>query len=464
MLFSSILFLFYFLPVVLLLYFILPKKCRNMILLLASFLFYSWGEPVYVFLMLFSAVFNYFMAIDIRKEQLRGGSGKRNLAFAVIINLFILGFFKYFGFLMDIIGQITGSEIHYTALSLPIGISFYTFQALSYIFDVYRNKVRVQVNLMKFALYLSLFPQLIAGPIVKYKDIAEQLDDRQITPEKFGSGCRRFILGLGKKVILANNLGAIYTQICAMDDSQLSTLTCWLGILCYTLQIYFDFSGYSDMAIGLGHMFGFEFLENFNYPYISRSVTEFWRRWHISLSTWFREYVYIPLGGNRVPVHRHIINLLIVWALTGLWHGASYNFIVWGLYYGVLLILEKYVLGKYMDKTPVWVQHVCTMVIVMIGWVFFSSSDLPAALEYLRHMLPGSGIAFANTQTLYLLRSNLVLVALGCICASPLPMQQFTQLEKKHGIIAIMLIMAVLVLSTAYLVYSSYNPFLYFRF
>ena len=318
MLFSSILFLFYFLPITLLVYFIVPKQAKNVVLLIASIFFYSWGEPVYVFLMLFSAIFNYFMAIDIGREKAQGESGKKTLIFTVVINLFILSFFKYYGFLMDTINGILGTHISYTALALPIGISFYTFQALSYIFDVYRGNVKVQVNPLKFALYLALFPQLIAGPIVKYKDIALQLNSREVTLEKFGAGTRRFIIGLGKKVILANNLGAIHAGVLAMTGDEISVLTHWIGIIAYTLQIYFDFSGYSDMAIGLGKMFGFEFLENFNYPYISKTITEFWRRWHMSLSTWFREYVYIPLGGNRVSTARHILNLLIVWSLTGL--------------------------------------------------------------------------------------------------------------------------------------------------
>lgn len=376
MLFSSIIFLFYFLPIVLLLFNIIPDKGKNAVLLLASIFFYSWGEPVYVFLMLFSGVFNYFMAIDIKRAQIKNSSAKGTLLFTVVVNLFILGFFKYYGFLMDTINDILGTEISYTALALPVGISFYTFQALSYIFDVYCGNVKVQTNLLKFTLYLSLFPQLIAGPIVKYKDIDEQLDRRCITLEKFGQGTQRFIIGLGKKVILANNFGALHTAILGLADEQAAVLTSWIGIIAYTLQIYFDFSGYSDMAIGLGKMFGFEFMENFNYPYISKTVTEFWRRWHISLSTWFREYVYIPLGGNRVKVWRHILNLLIVWSLTGLWHGASWNFVAWGLYYGVLLIFEKYFLGKYLEKAPVWVRHIYTMLIVMIGWVFFSCENL----------------------------------------------------------------------------------------
>ncbi len=464
MLFSSIIFLFYFLPITLLVYVIVPKKLKNLVLFAASVFFYSWGEPVYVFLMLFSAAFNYLMAIDIGREQARGETGKKTLLFTVVINLFILCFFKYYGFLMDTINGILGTHITYTALALPIGISFYTFQALSYIFDVYRGNVKVQVNPLSFALYLALFPQLIAGPIVKYKDIALQLDSREITLEKFGDGTQRFIIGLAKKVILANNLGAIHAGILAMADSEVSVLTYWIGIIAYTLQIYFDFSGYSDMAIGLGKMFGFEFLENFNYPYISKTITEFWRRWHMSLSTWFREYVYIPLGGNRVSVPRHILNLLIVWSLTGLWHGASWNFVAWGLYYGVLLIIEKYFLGKYLEKLPPAAQHVYTMLIVMIGWVFFSCESLGAALDFLKIMFFAGGVPFANVQTMYLLRTNWIFLVLGCITATPEPMKQFRMFCKKFSVLSIVLILGLLVLCTAYLVFSSYNPFLYFRF
>lgn len=464
MLFSSIVFLFYFLPVVLLLYFTVPGKGKNIVLLIASIFFYSWGEPVYVFLMIFSAIFNYFMAIDIGREQKRGESGKKTLIFTVVVNLFILSFFKYYGFLMDTVNDILGTHIAYTALALPIGISFYTFQALSYIFDVYRGNVKIQLNPFRFMLYLALFPQLIAGPIVKYKDVAEQLDSRTVTLEKFGRGTQRFIIGLGKKVILANNLGALHTGILAMAADDISVLTYWIGIIAYTLQIYFDFSGYSDMAIGLGKMFGFDFLENFNYPYISKTVTEFWRRWHMSLSTWFREYVYIPLGGNRVTVPRHILNLMIVWSLTGLWHGASWNFVAWGMYYGILLIIEKYFLGKYIEKLPKALQHIYAIVIVMIGWVFFSCETLTAALHFLKVMFFAGGVPVINIQTVYLLRTNWIFLLLGCIIATPEPMKQFEKLTRRFNILSIILILGLLILCTAYLVFSSYNPFLYFRF
>ena len=467
MLFSSIIFIYYFLPIVLAAYFLVQKKhmqIRNIILLVASLIFYSWGEPVYVFLMIYSAFFNYFMALEIYKEKHYGGSGKRNMLFTLVVNLFILCFFKYFGFLMDTINGILGTSFHYTALALPIGISFYTFQALSYILDVYHDRTKPQTSLLKFTMYLSLFPQLIAGPIVKYRDVADQLEDRTVTLEKFGEGSIRFIYGLGKKVLLANNLGALHAAIIALPDNQVSILAYWMGMLAYTLQIYFDFSGYSDMAIGLGKMFGFEFMENFNYPYISRTVTEFWRRWHISLSTWFREYLYIPLGGNRVSVPRHILNLLIVWSLTGLWHGASWNFVAWGTYYGVLLIFEKYLYGRYLSKAPEWAQHLYTMLIVMIGWVFFSSADLSTAVKYIGVLFGAGAFPFANMTALYYLKTNIVLLALSVAISTPEPLKQFQFACKKMKAIGILTIVTILILSTAYLIYSSYNPFLYFRF
>ncbi len=469
MLFSSILFLFYFLPITLALYYLMPKRniqARNAVLLIASLLFYSWGEPVYIVLMIYSAFLNYYSALQIGRAQEKGKSGKGSMLFALVMNLLILGFFKYFGFLMDTFNSLTGMNIHYTALSLPIGISFYTFQALSYIFDVYRKNVGPQPSFLRFTLYLSLFPQLIAGPIVKYRDVEEQLSVRSTDWIDFAEGTKRFIFGLGKKVLLANNFGSLYASIGALSGSDISVVTYWIGIGAYTLQIYFDFSGYSDMAIGLGRMFGFDFSENFRYPYISDSITEFWRRWHISLSTWFREYVYIPLGGNRVTVPRHILNLLIVWSLTGLWHGASWNFVLWGTYYGVLLIIEKYALKNYIEKWPKWIRHLYTMVIVMIGWTFFSITDFGAMKEYFAVMLGLSGHAFANMKTLYILRTSGILLAAGVWFSTPSSMDWFRNLQKssRGEYTGILLLMLILILSIAYLVFGSYNPFLYFRF
>ena len=469
MLFSSILFLFYFLPLVITVYFIIPAKfnnARNVVLLLASLFFYSWGEPVYVFLMIYSSIFNYFMARQIEQDLKHNRSGNGNLIFTIIVNLFILGFFKYYGFLMDTINGILGTDFHYTALSLPIGISFYTFQALSYIFDVHKKTVPAQKSLLHFSLYLSLFPQLIAGPIVKYRDVAEQLQHRQTTIDKFGQGIVRFIFGLGKKVLLANAFGALYEQITAYGTgSKATVMTFWIGALAYTLQIYFDFSGYSDMAIGLGKIFGFDFLENFNYPYISRSITDFWRRWHISLSSWFRDYVYFPLGGSySKKVSRRIFNLLVVWALTGLWHGAAWNFVFWGMYYGIILIIEKYLLDKILQKMPGLCLHIYTMFIVMVGWIFFSSADLGAAIRYLSVMFGVTAHGFADVTTLYHLRTSGLLLLFGCIASTPYPIESFRKFLDRHAVIALLAVFGILLLSTAYLVYSSYNPFLYFRF
>ncbi len=467
MLFSSLLFIFLFLPLLLLIYFAIPKKhifAKNITLLLFSLIFYSWGEPVYVFLMIYSAFFNYFMANLIGQARAKGLSGKRDFIFTVAVNLMILSFFKYFGFLMDNINNLFGSNIGYTALALPIGISFYTFQALSYVIDIYRGKVKPQKSFLNFALYLALFPQLIAGPIVNYKDIETQLSQRETSLQQFGYGCQKFLYGLSKKVILANNLGALHQSVISLTGDEASVFSLWIGIIAYTLQLYFDFSGYSDMAIGLGRMFGFKFLENFNYPYLSKSVTEFWRRWHISLSSWFREYLYIPLGGNRVTVTRHIINLLIVWSLTGLWHGASWNFIIWGLYYGVILVLEKYVYGKYLENIKDVMKHIYTLLIVIIGWVFFSSSDLGAAAAYLKNMFALGSLDFFNIKTAYLLKTNVILLVIGWLVALRKPLESYEKLSMKYPVLGVIFTFGIFIISISYLVFNSYNPFLYFRF
>ena len=461
MLFSSIFFLFTFLPILLIVYFAVPFKYKNYVLLAASIFFYAWGEPIYVFLMIFSIAFNWAMALDIEKERKFGK--KTTLIFTVVINLLILSFFKYYGFALDSVNALFGTNISYTALPLPIGISFYTFQAMSYIIDVYRGDTDAQRSPLKFGLYLSLFPQLIAGPIVKYKDIATELDKREISPELIGKGSARFIIGLAKKVIIANNLGALHTEILSQSSNS-SVLASWFGVAAYTLQIYFDFSGYSDMAIGLGKVFGFNFMENFNYPYISKSVTEFWRRWHISLSTWFRDYLYFPLGGNRVAPRRHIINLLIVWMLTGLWHGASWNFVVWGLYYGIFLILEKYFFAERIEKLPSILQHLITIFIVSIAWVFFFSNNLTEAIHYLGDMFMLSKLPFANMHFLYLLKSNLVLMIIAIVLSHPKPYKMYTLISKSSTAFSIASLLIIFIISVSYLVFSTYNPFLYFRF
>lgn len=468
MLFSSIVFLFTFLPVVLILYYLLPVRFRNVILLLASLVFYAWGEPVYLFLMLLSILFNYFSGLDIARNLQDKRAAKRSLVFNLIINLAVLGFFKYEGFVLDTLNGILPVHISYHALPLPIGISFYTFQILSYIIDVYRGNVKVQTNLPNFALYVTMFPQLIAGPIVQYADVDEQLASREISRTKFGEGSMYFIRGLAKKVLLANTSGMIFTEVSGLAKDNIAVMTAWLGAFAYMFQIYFDFSGYSDMAIGLGKMFGFEFNMNFNYPYVSKSITEFWRRWHISLSSWFRDYVYIPLGGNRVSKIKHIRNLLIVWFLTGLWHGAAWNFVAWGLYYGVILIIEKYLLSPVLDRLPDVVRHIYSIVLVVIGWVLFFSSSFGQAADYIRVMFGAGAHGFADRESMYLLTSNLILWLILIFGSTPLVHFRYEHMlrSKKWNttIINSVVYAALFIVCIAYLVTETYNPFLYFRF
>lgn len=468
MLFSSIVFLFTFLPAVMLLYYLLPVRFRNVILLLASLVFYAWGEPVYLFLMLLSILFNYFSGLDIARNLQDKRAAKRSLVFNLIINLAVLGFFKYEGFVLDTLNGILPVHISYHALPLPIGISFYTFQILSYIIDVYRGNVKVQTNLPNFALYVTMFPQLIAGPIVQYADVDEQLASREVSRTKFGEGSMYFIRGLAKKVLLANTSGMIFTEVSGLAKGNIAVMTAWLGAFAYMFQIYFDFSGYSDMAIGLGKMFGFEFNMNFNYPYVSKSITEFWRRWHISLSSWFRDYVYIPLGGNRVSKIKHIRNLLIVWFLTGLWHGAAWNFVAWGLYYGVILIIEKYLLSPVLDRLPDVVRHIYSIVLVVIGWVLFFSSSFGQAADYIRVMFGAGAHGFADRESMYLLTSNLILWLILIFGSTPLVHFRYEHMlrSKKWNttIINSVVYAALFIVCIAYLVTETYNPFLYFRF
>ena len=468
MLFSSIVFLFTFLPAVMILYYLLPVRFRNVILLLASLVFYAWGEPVYLFLMLLSILFNYFSGLDIARNLQDKRAAKRSLVFNLIINLAVLGFFKYEGFVLDTLNGILPVHISYHALPLPIGISFYTFQILSYIIDVYRGNVKVQTNLPNFALYVTMFPQLIAGPIVQYADVDEQLASREVSWTKFGEGSMYFIRGLAKKVLLANTSGMIFTEVSGLAKGNIAVMTAWLGAFAYMFQIYFDFSGYSDMAIGLGKMFGFEFNINFNYPYVSKSITEFWRRWHISLSSWFRDYVYIPLGGNRVSKIKHIRNLLIVWFLTGLWHGAAWNFVAWGLYYGVILIIEKYLLSPVLDRLPDVVRHIYSIVLVVIGWVLFFSSSFGQAADYIRVMFGAGAHGFADRESMYLLTSNLILWLILIFGSTPLVHFRYEHMlrSKKWNttIINSVVYAALFIVCIAYLVTETYNPFLYFRF
>ena len=426
------------------------------------------GEPVYLFLMLLSILFNYFSGLDIARNLQDKRAAKRSLVFNLIINLAVLGFFKYEGFVLDTLNGILPVHISYHALPLPIGISFYTFQILSYIIDVYRGNVKVQTNLPNFALYVTMFPQLIAGPIVQYADVDEQLASREISRTKFGEGSMYFIRGLAKKVLLANTSGMIFTEVSGLAKDNIAVMTAWLGAFAYMFQIYFDFSGYSDMAIGLGKMFGFEFNMNFNYPYVSKSITEFWRRWHISLSSWFRDYVYIPLGGNRVSKIKHIRNLLIVWFLTGLWHGAAWNFVAWGLYYGVILIIEKYLLSPVLDRLPDVVRHIYSIVLVVIGWVLFFSSSFGQAADYIRVMFGAGAHGFADRESMYLLTSNLILWLILIFGSTPLVHFRYEHMlrSKKWNttIINSVVYAALFIVCIAYLVTETYNPFLYFRF
>lgn len=470
MIFSSIFFLFVFLPITLFLYYVVPWKFKNFMLLLCSLIFYAWGEPVYVFLMLFSIVFNYLSGIEI--DGYRQNENTKMLRysfwFTVIVNLAILGFFKYYGFLVNNLNAILPFEIPYRELSLPIGISFYTFQTLSYIIDVYKGVVPVQKNFVSFGAYVTMFPQLIAGPIVRYTDVDAQLSKRTHSLYKFGQGVSWFLRGLGKKVLLANNIGITYDAIAAILPAERSVLTAWIGCIAYAMQIYFDFGGYSDMAIGLGKMFGFEFIKNFDYPYISKSVTEFWRRWHISLGTWFREYVYIPLGGNRVSKAKHIRNILIVWMLTGFWHGAAWNFMLWGLYYGLLLLAEKLFLAPKLERLPQKVQQAYCFILVLFGWVLFFSPTLKDAFVYIGNMFGIGGSGFIDSTGLYYLTSNLILLVICALCSTPWLWKKFRRFTLQKGkypsVAAAVVYTAIFILSIAYLVNATYNPFLYFRF
>ena len=449
MLFSSNVFLFAFLPAVLLTYYLCPRPLRNPVLLLFSLFFYGWGEPVYLFLMIGDILLNYLCGRWIERSIEKGKRGTTALVTGVVLNLLLLGYFKYAGFFF-------GSWIR--QVPLPIGISFYIFQSMSYLIDVYRREAPVQRNVLTFGTYVSLFPQLIAGPIVRYTDVARMLQSRRENLPQFASGVRLFIVGLSKKVLLANPMGNLWNLLQVREG----TLTAWMGLLAYTMQIYFDFSGYSDMAIGLGRMFGFEFLENFNYPYISASITEFWRRWHISLSTWFKEYVYIPLGGNRKGLARQIVNILIVWLLTGLWHGASWNFVLWGGYYAVLLILEKAFLLKWLQKVPGAVRHGYTMLAVMLGWALFYYEDLFALGGFLGRLFR----PVSSAGTFALMGGYLPLMAAAVLASTPLVRDLVRRQENRAavrwGLIAASA--AGLMLCVAALASQSYNPFIYFRF
>ncbi len=466
MLFSSIPFLYYFLPVVILLYFIVPKALKNTVLLLSSLIFYAWGEPRYVFLMIATVLFNYILGILIEKTRGKILS-KFFVTLSVVASLAVLGYFKYADFFIYNFNALTGLSVPFLKIALPIGISFYTFQILSYTVDVYRGSVSAQKNPITLGAYIALFPQLIAGPIVRYVDVEKQLSHRSHTFEKAALGIRRFIIGLSKKIILANTLGELCENFHNADDK--SILFYWLFVIAYMLQIYFDFSGYSDMAIGLGRIFGFEFCENFRYPFISSSISEFWRRWHISLGSWFRDYVYIPMGGNRVGKLRLLVNIFTVWFLTGFWHGAEWNFIIWGVYFGILLLIEKYFLTKKLEGSKI-LSRIYVLFFISISFAIFEGSGMKDALSNVGGMFGAESIPFVSKSFLFNLKNFGRVLVISIISATPLFKKLKEKLEKNEktkivvDVLEIPVLLLLLIVATAYLADGSFNPFLYFRF
>ena len=466
MLFSSIPFLYYFLPCVMLLYFLAPRKLKNSVLLLSSLFFYGWGEPKYLVLMLVSITQGYVFGILIEKFREKKLS-KLFLILSILFSFAMLGYCKYADFFISSFNALTGLSIPLLKIALPIGISFYTFQTVSYVIDVYRRDVKAQRNYINLAAYISMFPQLIAGPIVRYSDIAAQLENRTHSLSDAALGVRRFVIGLSKKILIANVLGELVDIF--KNSNEKSVLFCWIYAIAYTLHIYFDFSGYSDMAIGLGHVFGFRFLENFNYPFISRSITEFWRRWHMSLGSWFRDYLYIPLGGNRVPLGRWIFNIAVVWAATGLWHGAAWNFVLWGVYFAILLVAEKLWLSKFLEKSRA-LGHAYVMLLVVISFVLFDASSLSGAISTVGAMFGAGGLPASSFEALYYLRSYAVVLILAAIGSTPLPKRIIERVRGTKGGAALLnaaepiLLVALLAVCTAFLIDGSFNPFLYFRF
>ena len=462
MVFTSISFIYYFLPLLLICYFVVPKKFRNIILLMFSVLFYFYGEPKYILLMLIEVFISYVVGLLIDKYK-----NKNILIIGIFIHVLLFGIFKYFNFVIINVNNLFHSNLNLLNVVLPIGISFYTFQIISYEIDVYNKKVNVQSNILKYFLYVFLFPQLIAGPIVRYQDVNKAIDNRNVTFEMFANGLRRFIIGLSKKVIIANNLGELCNIYLNLGDK--SVLFTWIFAISYMLQIYFDFSGYSDIAIGLGKMLGFNFPENFNYPYMAKSITDFWRRWHMTLSSWFRDYVYIPLGGNKKGVLKQIRNILIVWSLTGLWHGASWNFIVWGLYFGILLILEKFILKKYFSDVTKFIKCIYTLFLVMISFVIFQGDNLSSAFNIIKGLFGLNGELFINNVTLYYLKGYVLFIVLGVIGATNYVKNLVIKISNGKGkkiinILEPIYLLILLIIVTMYLIDSSYNPFLYFRF
>lgn len=464
MIFSSIPFLFFFFPIFLLLYYISPFKIKNLILLIFSLIFYAWGEPVYIVLMIFSSVVDYTNGRMIDKYRDNKAIKRLFMVFSIIINLALLGFFKYSDFLIENINALFNISIPLLELGLPIGISFYTFQTMSYSIDVYRGAVKVERNFLNFMTYVSMFPQLIAGPIVRYQTVSEELSKREINFNKFTSGLVRFLQGLFKKVLIANNVGYVWSVISG-DTSDISLLTAWLGIFMFAFQIYFDFSGYSDMAIGMGKMLGFTYPENFNYPYISKSITEFWRRWHISLSSWFKDYVYIPLGGSRCKKIINIRNILIVWMLTGIWHGAAWNFVIWGLYFGVLLLIEKFILKRFLEKLPSFFKHIYAIFFILIGWLIFAFDDISLLKEYALKLFINPSII--DTEFMQYFTNYFVIIVVAIIFSMPIYPYVKEKFKFNNTIIQILIYLvyvALFMIVTAMLVSDTYNPFLYFRF
>ena len=461
MIFSSISFLFYFLPSVLSIYYLSPRKHKNIVLLISSLIFYFYGEPKYTLLMIFSIISTYIFGILISKYK---KNSKLFLELSIVVSVGILIYFKYFNFIIENINLWITNKIDFIYVALPIGISFYTFQMISYLIDVYRGQAKVQKNFVKLAMYISLFPQLIAGPILRYATIEEQIENRTHSFEKFALGVRRFIIGLGKKVLIANILGEL-TEI-FLQSNNLSILYYWLYGIAVMLQIYFDFSGYSDMAIGLGKMFGFDFLENFNYPYIATSITDFWRRWHISLSSWFRDYVYIFLGGNRVSKIKWLRNILIVWLLTGLWHGAAWNFIIWGLFFGILLIIEKLFLNSFLEKIPKFLKRIYVLFIVMISFIIFSGENFNQIIKNIEGLIGIGNIPIISKESIYYFKSYFVVILVGIIGSTPLlkNITSDTKFNKINNILEPIFLFLILLFCTSYIIDGSFNPFLYFRF
>ena len=469
MAFTDISFVFLFFPLILLVHKLMPGRGKNFVLLAGSLLFFAWGTPEYLLLMVLVILFNYFSGLQIgqQKEREKTRGAKFTLVSSVIVNLLLLGFFKYLGFLLDNINAVFGTGFSAGRLPMPVGVSFFTFSVLSYLFDVYRGKAPAAKNLGQFALYVTFFPKLVSGPIVQYANMEQQLRERTVNSQKFGKGCRLFLIGLAKKVILSNTIGNTFYAVTALPAGQVSVLTAWLGAVCYALMLYFDFGGYSDMAIGLGQMFGFEFEKNFDYPYTSASVSEFWRRWHISLGAWFRDYVYIPMGGSRVSTPKIMRNLMTVWLLTGFWHGASWNFIVWGVYYGVILIIEKFLLKDLLERVPTIVRQLATVLIVLVGWVFFFSPSLGSALVWLGKMFGIGASAVADSTARYYLGGSIVMLLIGGFCCVPLGTNLGSQVYKKgtpYILASVGWFALLLILSLAGMMNSTYSTFLYAAF